>query len=358
MPSHSLIFRQNEAQGAEQEKKPESELPLLSLITFQELGNPLESLQREQRRFFLESVLRRIHLQKAEDIERSKNISRSLSPIAGASAAAIAGSKLPRIISVKKEADMAQGQRAEADKRTEQEKRTLQEERMQQRQAVSMQASTSLQHAQHGLSLVLDDYARGDMEKAGAALSEFESRLQSQNFKADDLMAVLLLVIEDQIWEGEEGKPSGARPGGLGMKMQRLVPAKLREVAKDSAEVRLASVREMLRYYFKAHPKEYASALASALSITSDQEGDQEFLQERLASELARIGGFALAQKLLADIKRKKKMDTKKCMLELGYRYDARKKKLIIGKRTCGKPAEAKGIIGLLLAAATRKEDG
>ena len=111
----------------------------------------------------------------------------------------------------------------------------------------------------------------------------------------------------------------------------------------------------MLRYYFRLHPSDYHTALASALGITADQEEDSTFLQERLAFELASIGSFALAQKLLAEIKKKKKLDTKECLMKLGYRYDVKKKRLILGKRTCGKPMEARGIIGLLLASA-RKE--
>ena len=108
-------------------------------------------------------------------------------------------------------------------------------------------------------------------------------------------------------------------------------------------------MREMLRYYFARHPDDYAPALASALGITADQEEDVQFLQERLAFELARIGSFALAQKILATVKLRKKMDTEKCLLELGYTYDRKRKKLILGKRTCGKPVEAKGVIGLLM---------
>ncbi|MFA6908176.1 MAG: hypothetical protein WC263_05110, partial [Candidatus Micrarchaeia archaeon] len=97
-------------------------------------------------------------------------------------------------------------------------------------------------------------------------------------------------------------------------------------------------------------PNDYHSALASALGITSDQEEDSTFLQERLAFELASIGSFALAQKLLAEIKLKKKLDTRECLMKLGYRYDVKRKRLILGKRTCGKPVEARGIVSLLLS--------
>ncbi len=316
VPSPQLLFRKDE----EQQAVESGSLPLLSLISFDPVGNPLSPLKEMQRQQFLDSLRQLLHLQKKEMEARTLTIAQN-----------VAESQLPRILSVKKESA-----------------------------AMGLAAGTSLAsqqlRAQQKLAQVVDDYSRGDQAKAAEAVQEFESRLRQGNFRSDDLMAVMLLVIEDKVWEGEEGSPAGAQSGGTGMRVQRLVPQKLREAAKDSAEVRLASVREMLRYYFKAHPKDYALALASALSLTADQEGDNEFLQERLASELARIGGFALAQKLLAELKLRKKMDAKKCMLQLGYHYDAKGKRLVIGKRTCGKPIEAKGIIGLLVAAAAKKE--
>ena len=102
------------------------------------------------------------------------------------------------------------------------------------------------------------------------------------------------------------------------------------------------------------HPKEYAAILAAALGVTADQEADPIYMQERLAAELTSIGSFAFAQKLLAEIKLRKKLekDNEKCLLQLGYRYDRKRRVLVLGKRTCGTPAEARGIISLLLASA------
>lgn len=205
------------------------------------------------------------------------------------------------------------------------------------------------------LSFVLDDYARGNAAKASTAVLEFDSRLKSDEYRSADLMAVLLLVIEDLHYEGEEGAAGSSRHSGSKVGAV-LVPQKLRETAKESAIVRLASVREMLRHYFERHPKEYASVLAAALGITADQEGDAEFLQERLASELAHIGGFALSQKILSELKRKKKLDRDmgKCLLELGYHFDRKTKKLVVGKRTCGTMSEARGIVSFLLSCARK----
>jgi uncharacterized protein YdiU (UPF0061 family) len=196
----------------------------------------------------------------------------------------------------------------------------------------------------------VDDYARGSEEKEKRVVTDLHKRLRADGYKTDDLAASLLLVIEDDAWSGEEGGLGGAKPRGGATRLSALVPKKLRSTAQDSAEVRLASVREMLRYYFLNHPEEYHSALAAALGITSDQEEDVTFLQERMAFMLASIGSFALAQKILSEIKRKNKMDTKECLLQLGYKYNVKKRKLVLGKRTCGKTAEARGIIGLLIA--------
>jgi len=200
---------------------------------------------------------------------------------------------------------------------------------------------------------VIDDYARGNAGKEMKVVSNLHESMRASSFQSDDLMASLLLVIEDDAWSSEASGLGSAKPHGGATRLAALVPQKLRSTAQDSAVVRLASVREMLRYYFRKHPEEYHVALASALGITADQEEDSTFMQERLAFMLASIGSFALAQKLLAQIK--KKLDTRECLLQLGYRYNVKKKRLILGKRTCGRPAEARGLIGLLLASA-RKE--
>jgi len=210
--------------------------------------------------------------------------------------------------------------------------------------------------------IVIDDYARGNAETERKVVGNLHESMRASNYRADDLMASLLLVIEDDAWSGEESGLGSTKPHGGATRLAAIVPQKLRSTAQDSAVVRLASVREMLRYYFRLHPQDYSVALASALGITSDQEEDSTFLQERLAFELASIGSFALAQKLLAEVKKKKELDAKKeldtaeCLMELGYIYDSKKKRLILGKRTCGKLAEARAIIGLLLASARKKK--
>jgi len=373
-------------EGLDEKEKPQRELlPFLNFLTFSPVGNPLAAMLPLQRQFFFESMLRQMHLQRVEGKQRTDAIlgqrtaalSASIAGVAalraeaekekmvasllvekrvgastyeygkdtgdgapGGAGAGMAGasgaaSSMRAIVPRKKKGgEEAAGAAAAAGAATA-------------KAPVSAMAGAEAAAAAEKLALVIDDYARGDEKLAKEALQEFDSRLKAIDYKADDLMAMLLIVIEDQIWAGEEGEIGGAKGAGSGMK---IIPEKLRETVKESAEARLASVREMLRYYFDRNPHAYPAALAAALGITADQEGDVEFLQERLAYEIARVGSFALAQKILAAAKEKRKMDTKKCLLELGYFYDKKKKKLVIGKRTCGKPAEARGIISVLLA--------
>jgi hypothetical protein len=338
----------------EEKEKQQEALPFLNFLTLNPVGNPLLNLSQFQRQFFFESLLRLLHVYRVEDAKRleASGLNRQ--------GAALVSSCVASVAALRAEAERQKAQASVLAGKKEK-KEGVQGgfggpagqgsgmKVVSQNSLVFGSKSREVSSAAEKLAFVLDDYARGDGAKAAAALSEFQSRLSSQNYKADDLMAVLLLVVEDEIWSGEEGSIGGAKGAGAGMRTVPL-PPRLRETAKESAEVRLASVREMLRHYFRQHPKDYASALASALGITADQEEDTQFLQERLAYELARVGGFALSQRILAEAKLKKKMDAKKCMLELGYFYDKKKRKLVIGKRTCGRAADAKDIMDLLLS--------
>jgi hypothetical protein len=202
---------------------------------------------------------------------------------------------------------------------------------------------------------VIDDYARGSEDKEKRVVGDLRGRMRASDYRTNDLMASLLMVIEDDAWSGDEEVLGGSKPYGGSTRLSALVPKKLRSSAMESTEIRLASVREMLRYFFLRHPDQYSSALAAALGIAADQVEDGEFMQERLAYVLASIGSFALAQKILYELK--KEMDTKNCLLQIGYLYDPKKKRLVLGKRTCGKPAQARSIVSMLVAAAKKKLD-
>jgi len=380
-----------------------AKLPLLSLLTFSPMGNPLSELTPGQCALFFDYLLRSLHDQRKEQLERTSALTKRVVLPAALSAAALglrekqAAEKARAEASQKEEEMKKQRQRMELDKKGKEEEKggpagdgaaggwkggaagagalgikftsllhgKSEEARKTDGGEGGFGSSFSSAFGQKApavsssigqLAPVIGDYARGSVAKEKQVVESFHGRLAAAGYKADDIMASLLLVIEDDAWGGEEGGVGSAKPHGGSMRVI-LVPQKLRSTARESNSMRLASVREMLRYYFLRHPNDYYSVLAAALGLAADEEDDISFMQERLADQLAAIGSFALAQKILAELKKKKKLDTQDCLLRLGYAYDGRKKRLILGKRTCGKPGEAKGIVGLLLASA-RKGSG
>jgi len=439
MQSSPQVMQMLAAPVAAKAEAKNAKLPLLSLLTFSPLGNPLSGLSAGQCNLFFDYLLLSLHNQRKEQLERAAALNKKIVLPAALSAAAMRMNWLSSEQKVR-QAQFGEEMKKAEEKKAQQEKiavdaRKGDEEAKRKKDesgsdggaagaasAISAEAkaagtqsdsaaiggegvagwkvsslfkkrdekkggesgapgsaspSAMGQKNEHAPSLpefsstyghkaeavsgaieqmapVIDDYARGNAAKEKKVVGNLHGSLRATNYATDDLMASLLMVIEDDAWSGEESGLGSAKPHGGATRLTALVPQKLRSTAQDSAVVRLASVREMLRYYFRMHPKDYHVALASALGITSDQEEDSTFLQERLAFELASIGSFALAQKLLAEVKLKKKLDTKECLVQLGYRYDVRKKRLVLGKRTCGKPAEARGIIALLLASARK----
>jgi len=387
------LMEQPAAPAAAKEASKAAKLPLLSLLTFSPMGNPLTELAPGQCALFFDYLARSLHDQKKEHADRVAALTKKVALPAPMAAAAMG----TRALSGKGKAAAAAQNGEEAKKGM---SHAIALEKVKWESASKGEGATGaagaagisftaiiskkgeaskpggegaagwhlppsfgqkageVSAAIGRLSGVVDDYARGDWEKERQVVGEFHGRMRSANYKTDDLMASLLLVIEDNVWGGGgEGGLGTTHPHGGATRLAALVPQKLRSSAQESAEVRLASVREMLRYYFLRHPNDYYSVLAAALGMAADEEEDITFLQERLAYDLARIGSFALAQKLLAELKKKKAMDTKNCLLRLGYMYDKGNRRLIIGKRTCGKPREAKGIVGLLLASARKGPD-
>ena len=417
MQSGSQIMSQLEAPLAANESAKADKLPLISLLTFSPIGNPLSDLSAGQCSLFFDYLLMSLHNHKKEQLERTAALNKKIALPASLSAAAL-GMKRLSSEQATRQAQAGEEMKKTVEKKAQQERIAVEGENAKkggrgapgeeggaagaigvdgaagaegiagwkfsmlsrkndegekrgndgspgpsssaawQKYPSMAPAFSSTYGPKSGavggaigqMAIVIDDYARGNHETEKKVVGNLHESMQAANFKTDDLMASLLLVIEDDAWAGEEGGLGSTKPHGSANRLAALVPQKLRSTAQDSAVVRLASVREMLRYYFRLHPNDYPGALAAALGITADQEEDSTFLQERLAFELASIGSFALAQKLLAQVKLRKKLDTKECLMRLGYRYDAKKKRLILGKRTCGKPAEARGIVSLLLS--------
>jgi hypothetical protein len=351
-------------------QESEKKLPFLSIVTFFPTGNPLEQMSMMQRQFFFESIMRLLHVASVENRRRIEELSGKLLPPIAVMPLQAKGAQLDMVLAVpsvpkswqpKKEQQAFAPQDVQAANKAAQ----SQAPAPQPKEGVGGRASeegllpavfgnelSRVRETQSALAGVINDYCRGDERKAGEIVSEFQRRLEAGGFKSDDLMAVLLLVIEDRAWAGDEAGIGGAYPGGAAYRLEASVPQRLREEAKEAAVVRLASVREMLRYYFEKNPDQYAPALAAALGITADKEGDVAYLQERLAYEIASIGCFALAQRILAKLKGK--MGKADCMQCLGFHYDAKAKRLVVGKRTCVGAREARGILGLLSSLAKK----
>lgn len=328
MPSGTSAFAQKQ-QASEFEKQ---QLPLVSLITFEPIGNPLLKASEAERRHFFDSLARASTGSKQGDKSQQ---SASSQVMVEKPSTAQPGS--PRVSSPLFS-------------------------------AVYWSALPAFRKAQESMATVINEYARGDEEKAHEAVEELEWRLKSQEYKSDDIMATLLMVIEDRIWEGKakelpfqpgvsEARVQQERTGAPGASAQlekasgqALVPEILKQSARQSAQIRLASVREMLRYYFEKNPGEYHRALCKAVGVSDGLSENSEQFQEHLADTLARVGSFALAQMILAEIKARHDMDTQECLLKLGYKYDGKLRRLILGKRTCGNRSESKSILQTLLS--------
>ena len=333
MPAGTSAFAKMERRGEFGEK----ELPLVSAVTYEPVGNPLLKATEAQRKRFFDGLARSFKPPIKEN--ESKNSSSK--------------------VMLEKPSRLEPGSPRVS------------------RQLYSSSYWSDLpefRHAQEGLSMVISDYSRGGEGKAQVAMQRFESRLKEQNYKPDDLMAVLLLSIEDIAWEGKE-KPEPSRPEGKGAPQavlqalanqkdepaspaepkpqsprQMAIPEILKEDARQSVQIRLASVREMLRYYFDRNPREYHRAISKVLDLDAGLPEQSESFQDALARKIAEIGSFALAQLILAEIKSYHEMDTQECLVKLGYKYDDKLRRLILGKRTCGSRTESKGIIRSILS--------
>ncbi|VVC01857.1 Uncharacterised protein [uncultured archaeon] len=305
MPSGTGAFAQKTARR----EAEEAQLPLVSLVTYEPVGNPLLKASEAQRRHFFDSLQRRV----APKMQENKGENAHSQVMVEKPSTSQPGS--PRVSSPLY-------------------------------QAVYWSALPAFRKAQEGLAVVINEYAGGDEARAREAVDDLEWSLGAQQFRADDLMAVLLLAIEDRVHKADV---PAERAQQLRVQGQQLVPALIRQEARQSAQMRLASVREMLRYYFEKSPQGYHQALCKVLGVDESlPEGSEEF-QDSLAGKIALVGSFALAELILAEIKARNSMGTQECLLRLGYKYDGKLKRLILGKRTCGNRAEARGILRILL---------
>gem|GEM_PF-6338121 len=104
----------------------------------------------------------------------------------------------------------------------------------------------------------------------------------------------------------EFGGQQGMQPSvPVHYSLQETPPQKGPPFLPEVVEVRLASIREMIKHYFKEYPEDYAKALSAALGIAAGDGGDDEFLEQRVAFEVARVGSWALSLRVLEEIKKR-----------------------------------------------------
>jgi hypothetical protein len=280
-------------------------MPVLSFMTFAPTQNFLTNLGPQQRQFFFESLMQLLHCQNVVEKKREEKILQQ------------------RLHLTRSAMEERMHKSTKRDLRKEEEMKK------------------SMQMAQKRLAFEIDEYARGDPAKAKSAIAAYQSELESQGFRQQDLVVPLLIIVEDLI---ESGATTAGSAGGAGGALR--APSAKEEV---KPEIRLGSTREMLRYYFISHPDEFEPALAVALGLTEEEMADIQVLQERLAERVAIEGRHAIAKKIVAEIRRRKKLDEKKCAIELGSYYDKKSGKIVIGKRTCGGFARVLRIFGSMV---------
>gem|GEM_PF-2585478 len=248
------------------------------------------------------------------------------------------------------------------------------------------------------ISREIHSFGKGDARLELKIMQEYLQELERQQWKVHDLMSPLLLIMENKYAEHGELGYDAAKPGGFGMharghaeqleywkellpdtksapghdaaspfggaskaqhshqELQKFaqqlaavdenVAHLLRAKNADMSELRLISVREMLRHYFEKNPKEFREIAISLLGMVPN-DGD-EVLMQKLAYEIARIGSFALAYRMLIALREKKKMGELVCIRNLAVQK-GKGKKVLVCRRACGSAGMARGILELLI---------
>ncbi|MCX8194686.1 MAG: hypothetical protein N3G22_01080 [Candidatus Micrarchaeota archaeon] len=315
-----------------EEEKKDKEGRHVALVTFQPIGNPLEGMGEQERALFFDSIFRLLKMRLVENVDLARQA-------AGEKVGAVSLARHPAHFVVEKRLRLA-----------------------------NKATNDNSEFAQRHIADAIFEYSHGSESVAAEIFDEFKSRLKKSGYKADDLMAVLLLVIEDHAASKEEAQPhagDSSSSGSLVPNTQhsaeeaapaKLLPRQLIESIKSAKEVRLASVREMLRYYYQRNPREFHQALCRVLSISKEEEGDSEYVLSRLLSAISALGTFEISQRILAEIKKQEEMDVVKCLLKIGYVVDGEKKKIIFGKRTCGSRQQAAQISNFILSQLGKKK--
>ncbi|VVB56977.1 Uncharacterised protein [uncultured archaeon] len=183
----------------------------------------------------------------------------------------------------------------------------------------------------------LNQDCRGDMGLMQRVLDRFWAKWAVERFQSPDLSSLLLIAYEEVLLE-ESGHPTSDlenwpalrlepailqplhEPMAIGVQSSQILVAEMGEESvmgggriagvhpavgprkEDEIEVRLVSVREMLRSFFQSRPHEYAAALSAALNL---QRGDWDStsVSARLAGERARLGTAGVCERLWQEVR-------------------------------------------------------
>lgn len=249
------------------------------------------------------------------------------------------------------------------------------------------------------VSKEIHDFGKGDAKLETKILNEYLRELERQQWKVHDLMSPLILMLEDKSSDDSAPGYDAAKPSGAGMHAiarhagqvgywEELLPdhkeqpshegaapmggsakishshEELQKYAQqlaavdenvaqlvraknaDMSELRLISVREMLRHYFEKNPREFREIAISLLGMVP-HEGD-EALMQKLAYEIARMGSFAFAYRMLLKLRERKKMGELVCVRNLGVQK-GKGRHVLVCRRACGSAGMARGILELLI---------
>ena len=173
---------------------------------------------------------------------------------------------------------------------------------------------------------------QGDMRLMGLVLDRFWSKFSIERFASPDLSSLVLIAYEEVLAESGGRKIEGLevwpalhlRPEVLDHPLNETIAVGMapRPVPIDSlarypglaepalspaqegeVEVRLISIREMVRKHLQSRPAECPAILARVLGISVEETTHEELVSARLAGEMAKGGPRRFAERLWQEVR-------------------------------------------------------
>jgi hypothetical protein len=196
------------------------------------------------------------------------------------------------------------------------------------------------------LAAEIKSFAGADLKTAVEILDDFKKEMATGGWKQEDLMSVLLVVMEKRM------PPLPLTPEKI------ISPEKYLAAigATDATEAKILSIRELVKVYFKLYPNDYGAIMSALLGISADSDEDRIYLQQRIAYEVARIGSYAMAHRVMVELKRRARAEEKDRIL-MGLLFDPKKKRLSVCKKWLGNISAAKILAALEKKIASKLKD-